>query len=333
MLRHYLQQVVFDWPWLLAALPLLPLLAWWMARRQRGKLVSWRLSAAPPPINPTWRTRLRNLPLWLRWSAIAMLVVAMARPASYRTIELTQGQGIDIVLCLDVSGSMLARDFNPDRLRASIEVARNFVERRKGDSIGLVIFSGQSLSLAPLTTDHNAIMQQLGKIDYGVLADGTAIGTGLASAVDRLRQGNAKSKVVILLTDGENTGGLIDPPTARELAKTFGIKVYTIGVGTTGTAPMPYQTPTGTIMQDEKVSIDEALLQSIAQQTGGQYFRATNKQALQNIYSSIDSLEKTKVETQIFTKRTDKFFPWLTAAIVLLMAELALRWGLLRRFP
>jgi Ca-activated chloride channel homolog len=324
---------VFDWPWMLGFLALLPLGWWYFKKKEARQQTTLLVSASPPAHSPTLRTRLRAIPGIFRWLSIAFLIVALAKPASYRTIELTEGEGIDIVLCLDVSGSMLARDFNPDRLRASVNVARDFVARRKGDRIGLVIFSGQSLSLSPLTSDRKVIMEQLGSVDYGFLSDGTAIGSGLASAVDRLREGDAKSKVVILLTDGENTGGFIDPPTAKELAKTYGIKVYTIGVGTHGMAPMPYQTPTGTVMQEEKVSIDEELLTSIATETGGQYFRATNKQTLENIYNSIDSLEKTKVETQIFTKRTERFFPWLAIAIGLLFLEGLLRFTVFRKFP
>lgn len=281
-----------------------------------------------------WKTKLRNLPLLVRLLALATLTMALAKPAQYRTIEMTEGEGIDIVLCLDVSGSMLARDFTPDRLQASVNVARNFVANRKGDRIGLVIFAGQSLTLCPLTTDRKVVIQQLDAIAYGGLADGTAIGSGLASSVDRLRNGNAKSKVVILLTDGENTGGLIDPPTAKDLAKTFGIKVYTIGVGTIGYAPMPYKTATGTtVMQEEKVSIDEPLLTEIANETGGHYYRATGTKSLDSVYASIDQLEKSKVQTSIFKKRTDEFFPWLMAAIGLLVLEAVLRWFVFKRFP
>lgn len=335
MLKNYFANITFDWPWMLALLALLPLAAVYFFRNEKKNTPSLVLPSVQRIARAgNWKTRLRNLPVCLRLLAMAMLVVALARPAQYRTIEMTEGEGIDIMLCLDVSGSMLARDFTPDRLQASVNVARNFISNRKGDRIGLVIFAGQSLSLCPLTTDLKVVVQQLDAIAYGNLADGTAIGSGLASSVDRLRSGNAKSKVVILLTDGENTGGLIDPATAKELAKTFGVKVYTIGVGTIGTAPMPYKTATGeTVMQQEKVSIDEPLLQEIAKETNGLYFRATNTQALDSVYNSIDMLEKSKVETNVFEKRTDEFFPWVVAAIVLLLAEAALRFTVFRRFP
>lgn len=335
MLRQYLTDITFDWPWMFSLLALLPVLAFFLLKREKKTtpvLVLPNLARITSTQN--WRTLLRKLPVWLRLLALALLIVAMAKPARYQTLEMTEGEGIDIVLCLDVSGSMLARDFTPDRMRASVNVAKNFVENRKGDRIGLVIFAGQSLTLCPLTTDKKAVIQQLNTIEYGSLSDGTAIGSGLASSVDRLRTGTAASKVVILLTDGENTGGLIDPATAREMAKTFGIKVYTIGVGTIGYAPMPYKTVTGqTVMQEEKVSIDEPMLTEIAQQTGGQYFRATNTLALDSVYASIDKLEKTKIETKLFTKRTEAFLPWVLAALALLLLEWVLRHTLFRQFP
>lgn len=335
MLKDYLQNITFDLPWVLALLAALPFVAIYFFRSEKRKTPTFRVpSVQRVGHTRNWRTSLRNLPIIFRLLAMATLIVALARPARYNNIEMTQGEGIDIVLCLDVSGSMLARDFTPDRLQASVNVARNFIQNRKGDKIGLVIFAGQSLSLCPLTTDHKVVIQQLNTIEYGGLADGTAIGSGLASSVDRLRTDTAKSKVVILLTDGENTGGLIDPPTAKELAKTYGIRVYTIGVGTIGYAPMPYKTPGGTtIMQQEKVSIDEPLLTQIANETGGRYFRATDTKTLDSVYASIDMLEKSKVETTIFEKRTEAFFPWVIAAIVLLVLEVALRYTLFRRFP
>lgn len=335
MLREYLHTITFDWPWMLVLLAALPFLAVYCYKTEKQKTPTFLLPSVKRVANTrNWRTMLRNLPVIFRLLALALLVVAMARPARYNKIEMTEGEGIDIVLCLDVSGSMLARDFTPDRLQASINVARNFIKNRKGDRIGLVIFAGQSLTLCPLTTDRNIVIQQLNTIEYGSLADGTAIGSGLASSVDRLRADTAKSKVVILLTDGENTGGLIDPPTAKELAKTFGIRVYTIGVGSIGYAPMPYKTASGTtVMQQEKVSIDEPLLTEIATETGGQYFRATNTKTLDSVYASIDLLEKSKVETTIFEKRTDEFFPWVIAAILVLLVETVLQFTIFKRFP
>lgn len=335
MLRAYFSDIVLDWPWMLALLAALPFIAFYYLRTEKRKTATLVIpSISRVNGRRNWRTSMRNLPLFFRLLALAALIVALARPARYSSIEMTDGDGIDIVLCLDVSGSMLARDFTPDRLQASVNVARNFINNRKGDRIGLVIFAGQSLTLCPLTTDLKVVVQQLNTIEYGALADGTAIGSGLASAVDRLRTGDAKSRVVILLTDGENTGGLIDPPTAKELAKTFGIRVYTIGVGTVGYAPMPYKTTAGTtVMQQEKVSIDEPLLTEIANETGGRYFRATDTQALDSVYASINTLEKSKVETSVFQKRTDAFFPLVMAAIILLLAEALLRYVVFKKFP
>ena len=335
MVKEYFSNITFDWPWMLALLAALPFVAVYYFRTEKRKTPTFRVPSIQRIGNTgNWKTALRNMPVIFRLLALATLIIALAKPASYRNIEITEGEGIDIVLCLDVSGSMLARDFTPDRLQASVNVARNFVNNRKGDRVGLVIFAGQSLTLCPLTTDRRVVVQQLNTIEYGGLADGTAIGSGLASAVDRLRTGTAKSKVVVLLTDGENTGGLIDPPTAKELAKTYGIRVYTIGVGTVGYAPMPYKTTAGTtVIQQEKVSIDEPLLTEIANETGGHYFRATNTKALDSVYASIDTLEKSKVETTIFEKRTDEFYPLVIAAILLLLMEALLRYTVFRMFP
>jgi Ca-activated chloride channel family protein len=334
MLRDYLQHISFDWPWMLALVLLLPGVYMRLRKRNNENTATLLVPALRRiPAAGNWRVKFMPSLLWLRMLALLCMIIALAKPAHYRTIELTRGEGIDIVLCLDVSGSMLARDFVPDRLRASIQVARDFVSRRKGDRIGLVIFAGQSISLSPLTTDHSILLQQLGNIDYGKLADGTAIGSGLASAVDRLKAGDAKSKVVILLTDGEDTGGFIDPVTAKEIAKALGIKVYAIGVGTKGLAPMPYQTPMGIQLREEKVNIDEVLLTNMATETGGRYFRATNVQSLDSVYTTINELETSKVETTVFRKRTDEFFPWVIAALAFLCAEWMLRYAVFKKFP
>jgi len=276
---------------------------------------------------------LRNIPLILRMLALACCIIALARPQQKNDIEISDGQGIDIVLCIDVSGSMLAQDFKPDRLGAAKNVAMDFIDRRKGDRIGLVIFSGESFAMCPLTTDRAVLRTQIEAIENGILLDGTAIGSGLASGVDRLKGSTSKSKVIILMTDGENTGGLIDPQTAKEMAKAFGIRVYTIGVGTKGMAPTPYQTPLGRQVVNEKVSIDEDLLKQIAKETNGQYYRATDNTELQNIYASIDALEKSKVQSTTFRKSTEQFYPWAIAAICLLFLELALRYTVFRKFP
>ncbi|MEO7313500.1 MAG: VWA domain-containing protein [Chitinophagaceae bacterium] len=324
----------FAYPYLLILLALLPVLYWYAKKRERSQTAAILFSDTRKlPMEKTWKLRLRNFPLLLRLLALACCIVALARPQQKNDIEVTEGQGIDIVLCIDVSGSMLAQDFKPDRMGAAKNVALDFIERRKGDRIGLVIFSGESFAMCPLTTDKAVLRNQINSIQNGILTDGTAIGSGLASSVDRLKSSTSKSKVVILLTDGENTGGLIDPQTAKELAKTYGIKVYTIGVGTQGMAPTPYQTPLGVQMVNEKVSIDEVLLKQIAAETKGKYYRATDNAELQNIYSSIDMLEKSKVESTTFRKRTEQFHPWVLAALLLLFVEAGLRLSLLRKFP
>ena len=324
----------FAYPYLLSLLALLPVLFWYAIKKEKTHTAGLLFSDVRKlPIEKTWKVRLRNIPLLFRLLALGCCIIAIARPQLKNDIEITEGQGIDIVLCIDVSGSMLAQDFKPDRMGAAKNVALDFIERRKGDRIGLVIFSGESFAMCPLTTDKAVLRTQIQTIQNGILKDGTAIGSGLASSVDRLKGSTNKSKVIILLTDGENTGGLIDPQTAKELAKTFAIRVYTIGVGTKGMAPTPYQTPLGVQMVNEKVSIDEVLLQQIAKETNGQYYRATDNAELQNIYTSIDKLEKSKVESTTFRKRTEQFHPWVLAALMLVFLELGLRYTVFRKFP
>lgn len=330
MLNRYLEQYEFMWPAMLWLLLLLPLL--WLLPGYKGAAVS--INRLPPAnLGKSWRVSLRRLPFHLKVIGCSLLIVALARPVKYEQITLNDGMGIDVVLCMDVSGSMLAQDFEPNRLAASQQVARRFVAQRPGDRIGLVIFSGQSFTLCPVTHDHAALLQQLDQVNYGLLADGTSIGSGLASAVERLRTSPAKSKVVVLLTDGEDTGGKIDPTTAKRLAASFGIKVYTIGVGTTGYAKVPYKTAMGTtVVEQEKVSIDEDLLRAIAAETGGQYFRATSTATLEGIYDAINSLEKSAVVTSTFRKRHEGMVHWLLAAIGVLALAWLLQQTVLRSF-
>ena len=281
----------------------------------------------------TIKNILQQLPFVLRLLAIVCIIIALARPQSKFDEQLTEGEGIDIILCIDVSGSMTAQDFTPNRMEAAKNVASDFVDARISDRIGIVIFAGESFTQCPLTTDHFVLKSQIQLIRNGLLEDGTAIGSGLATSVDRLRDSKSKSKVIILLTDGVNNGGLIDPSTAREIAKTFNIKVYTIGVGTDGFAPTPVSTPMGIVMQNEKVNIDEKLLKNIADETGGRYFRATDNQSLQNIYTHIDQLERSKVEVTTFHRFTEKFYPFIFGALFFLFIELLLRFTLLKKFP
>lgn len=335
MLANLFQHISFEWPWVLGLLALLPLVGWRIFSSTGQNIPKLKVGEMSPLARGyNLKTYLRNLPVIFRFLAMAFLILALARPVKKEIIELNSGKGIEIVLCMDVSGSMLAQDFKPNRLEASKQVARDFIGQRKGDKIGLVIFSGQSITLCPVTSDHNALLLQLNNSYYGILSDGTSIGSGLASAVERLRLGNSPSKIVVLLTDGEDTGGKIDPATAKEIAKAYGIKVYTIGMGTEGYAQIPLQNPGGgTVLEKEKVSIDETLLKEISGETGGQYYRAKNSADLNKIYAAIDTLEKSDIHTTIFNKKHEAFLPFLLIALVLLLLEGLLANTWLRRFP
>ena len=276
------------------------------------------------------------LRLVLRAAAFALLVVALARPQDVERLSHTNTEGIDIMLAIDVSGSMLARDFRPDRITAAKEVAGSFIADRYGDRIGLVAFAGEAFTQSPLTTDQGTLQTLLSRIRSGLIEDGTAIGNGLATAINRLRESEAKSKVIILLTDGVNNHGEIAPLTAAEIAKAQGIRVYTIGVGTEGMAPYPavdiYGTPTGgTVMA--KVEIDEKTLRSIAEMTGGEYFRATDKAKLKAIYDQINQLEKSKVEVTEHVTYHEQYLLWALAGLLLLFAEFLFANLVLKRIP
>lgn len=269
---------------------------------------------------------LRFVPLTIRVLALSVFVFALARPQSSSSWQNVNTEGIDIVIALDISGSMLAEDFKPNRLEASKNVAANFIKNRPNDRIGLVVYSGESFTQCPLTTDHSVLVNLFAEIKNGMIEDGTAIGMGLATAVNRLKESDAKSKVVILLTDGYNTAGEIPPITAAEIAKKFGVRVYTIGVGTNGYAPYPFKTQFGgTIYQDVEVKIDEETLKSIASTTGANYFRATDNKSLEEIYAEIDLLEKSKINVTEFKKRKEEFLPWLLLGFSLLLLEYLLR--------
>ncbi len=291
------------------------------------------MSTLTVPGLQNWKSTFVHLPFIFRLFSIACLIIALARPQTELRQELAEGKGIDIILCIDVSGSMTAQDFTPNRLEAAKKVATDFVNRRLTDRIGVVIFSGESFTQCPLTTDHSVLVNAISNIRNGLLEDGTAIGSGLSTSVDRLRSANSPSKVVLLLTDGENNGGLIDPQTAKEIARTFSVRVYTIGVGSDGYAPKPIQTPLGVVMEREKVSIDEKLLTEIAIQTGGRYFRAKDNEGLAEIYSNIDLLEKTPVSLISSVRKQDKFFPFAAAALFFLFIEMLLRLTVFRKFP
>ena len=316
--------ITFAQPYWFALLLGLPFLIYWERKKARPAL---RVSIFNASQNPaSWRTTWQPRLIALRYLAYALFIVALARPQHINQWQTINSEGIDIVLSMDISGSMLAEDFQPNRLEAAKKLAAEFTQQRIGDRLGLVIFSGESFSQCPLTTDRRIMQEQLQQLRSGLLEDGTAIGMGLATAVDRLRQQKTASKIIVLLTDGVNNAGLIDPLTALELAKAYGIKVYTIGVGSEGEAPIPVTDEFGqTQMRTMPVQIDEALLQKIATETGGKYFRATNNQTLKNVYNDIDRLEKTPIEAKSYRQQQERFHPWLLAALLLILLEFILR--------
>lgn len=282
----------------------------------------------------TWRYWLRHLPFVLRLAAFALMTVALARPQGVEQQSKINAEGIDIMLALDISGSMLARDFQPDRLTAAKEVAGNFISDRQGDRIGLAVFAGEAFTQSPLTTDKSTLQTLLARVRSGVIEDGTAIGNGLATALNRLRESEAKSKVVILLTDGVNNRGEISPLMAADIAADMGIKVYTIGVGKRGKAPYPAIDMFGNMTyQMMEVEIDEETLSEIASRTGGKYFRATDKQKLKAIYDEINQMEKSKVEITDLTIYHEQWVPLLLLALALLLAEMLFAQIILKRIP
>ena len=282
---------------------------------------------------PTIKQKLRHIPYLLKVIAAALLIIAIARPQSSINWEESTTEGIDIVLAMDISGSMLAQDLKPDRLEASKNVAIDFISKRKNDRVGLIIFAGESFTQCPLTTDHNVLINLFKDVKSGMVDDGTAVGMGLATAVNRLKTSKAISKVIILLTDGVNNSGTIPPLTSAEIAKKFGIRVYTIGVGTEGFAPYPFKTPFGTQYQEVEVKIDEQTLQDIATITDGKYFRATNNKSLKEIYKDIDTLEKSKIEVAKFHKHSEEFLPFALWALSLLFISFILQITFLRQIP
>lgn len=326
------QHLSFAQPLYFLFLLLLPMLIWWQFSRKTLQQPNFRLTslAGVKGLKPTLRVRLRPVLIVLRSIAFVALVVALARPQSSNISESVDSDGIDIVLSVDVSGSMMAEDLKPNRIEAAKQVANDFVDKRANDRIGLVIFSGESFTQCPITIDHNIVKEQIDAMKSGMLQDGTAIGMGLATAVDRLRNSKAKSKIIILLTDGVNNTGLIDPSTALEIAKAYKLRVYCIGVGSRGEAPYPVQTPMGIQKQMVPVEIDEALLKNIATQTGGKYFRATSNNSLASVYKEIDQLEKSKVEVSSFKHFTDLFLPFALLALFCFALEMLLRYTLFR---
>ena len=333
MLFDYFDNISFGHPWFFSFLALIPILILWYVKKNDQQQGSILISDSSAGGLSSWKTVFRHLPFGLRLFTIVFVVIALARPQAKYEEQNIEGEGVDIVLCIDVSGSMTSQDLKPNRLEAAKNVAIDFVNKRLTDRIGIVIFSGESFTQCPLTTDHGVLITAIQNIRNGLLEDGTAIGSGLGTSVDRLRTSKSKSKAIILLTDGENNGGLIDPETAKEIAKAFSIKVYTIGVGTDGYAPQPVNTPMGIVMQNGKVSIDEKLLKEIAVETGGKYFRAKDTEGLTGIYDEINGLEKSKVEITTLTRYTEKFFPFIMAALAFIFLEVLLRFTVFKKFP
>lgn len=315
---------------------LIPLVVYYIYRTRRGGVaitVSTTDSVKNAP--KTVRYFLRHIPFVLRLASLSLIIVAMARPQSAEHYTNTTTEGIDIVLAVDVSTSMLARDFLPDRLNVAKEVASEFISDRTGDRIGLVVFAGEAFTQSPLTTDQSSLQTMLGRVRSGLIDDGTAIGNGLATSINRLRESDAKSKVVILLTDGVNNRGEISPLTAAQIAKDMGIKVYTIGIGRRGTAPYPVFDEKGREVNivNMKVEIDEKILRDIATSTGGEYFRATDKQSLQAIYEQINTLEKSTVEITERTTLHEEYLVYVLWALVALVLEFIINRVILRRIP
>ena len=276
---------------------------------------------------------IRHLPFAFRILAVVMIIIAMARPRSSQEMDRVDTEGIDIMLTMDVSTSMLARDFKPDRISAAKDIAIEFISQRPSDRIGIVVFAGESYTQCPLTTDRATLINLMKEVQTDLIADGTAIGNGLATAVARLKDSNAKSRVVILLTDGVNNRGEITPQTAAEIAKTYGVRVYTIGVGAMGTAPYPVMTPWGVDVQNVRVEIDEELLSEIAETTGGRYFRATDNTKLMEIYSEINKMEKDRTTIDSFPVYKELFGRYAFIALLALMLELVLKLFVIRRLP
>lgn len=325
--------MTLKYPWMLSFFILYVPLIWWYLKKNRNSTPSIGMSSlsAMASMPRSWKEYVMKFNFILKLLAIAALIVALARPQTFDSKRTSRVEGTDIVLALDISGSMASKDFQPSRFEAAKDVAVKFVNQRENDNMGLVVFAGESLSLMPLTYDRAALINAIGNVELGDLNDGTAIGDGLASAVNRLVSGKAKSKSIILLTDGTNNAGEVPPSTAAQIAKQNGIKVYTIGVGTNGTIQItdPYGFSTTTL----ETKIDEPSLKNIADITGGKFFRAKDEKMLQKVFREIDSLEKTKLDVENFTRTDEAFFPWILAACICYLLSMTLRYTVLRRVP
>ncbi len=327
--------ITFANPWCLLLLLIIPaIIAYYVYNRKRLTAeIRFSSTKVFQEMPKNYKHYLRYLPLALHMLALAALIIAIARPQKSDSWSNQTTEGIDIVMSVDISSSMLAEDLKPNRLRAAKKVATEFISSRRNDNIGLVVFAGESFTQCPLTINHAELINLLNGIESGMIEDGTAIGSGLATAVNRIKDSKAKSKVIILLTDGSNNRGQIAPSTAGEIAKSFGIRVYTIGVGTRGMAPYPFQTPYGVQYQDVEVDIDEESLKNIAETTGGEYFRATDTKSLSSIYREIDKLEKTKIEVKEFSKKEELYHWFVLVLVVCLIGEITLRNTVFKSIP
>jgi Ca-activated chloride channel family protein len=321
-----------EYLWLLLLLP--AVIAWyWYRLRHYSVPLQMSSTAVFRKYTPGWKHYVRYGLFALRMLVVTLLILTLARPQTNMNRQDISVEGIDIMLATDISSTMLAEDLRPNRLEAAKEVAVEFINSRPDDRIGLVVFSGESFTQCPLTSNHAMLINLYKEIGFGMIDDGTAIGDGLATAVNRLKESKAKSKVIILLTDGINNMGSIDPQSAAEIAELYGIRIYTIGAGTMGTALMPVRTQFGTQYQRMEVQIDEALLKKISALTNGKYFRATNKQKLEEVYKEIDRLEKSKIDVTEFSRKKEEFLPFVILAMLLLTLEFIVRFAVLKLVP
>lgn len=334
-MREYWSHITFASPWVLGLL-ILPLafVAWSLLRgKQLYPTLRLPILEGVRSHSRPVRGFIKKYLFVLRAIGMVFFVIALARPQTSFSEEEVSTEGIDVIIALDVSSSMLAADFQPNRLQAAKEKALEFIESRPNDRMGLVVFAGESFTQCPLTIDHVVVEKMLAEVKNGLIEDGTAIGMGLATSVIRLRDSETASKVVILLTDGVNNAGFVDPLTAVEAANEYNVRVYTIGVGKKGTAPFPVQTMTGVQYRNMEVEIDEDLLKQIAQSTGGKYFRAIDNEALGQVYDEIDRLEKSRIQVSRFTRKTEKFHLFLLIGGILFLLELLLRYTFVRSIP
>lgn len=319
--------------WLL--LLIVPLTVWYILKQKKAHATMALSSAMPFATLPkSWKCIVRHFLFVLRMATLACLIIVMARPQQRDSWRTTSTEGTDIVLAIDVSSSMMARDFSPDRFEAAKKVAAKFIAGRESDNIGIVVFAGESLTGVPMTVDRTQLLQYLQNLSMNVLEDGTAIGDGIATSLNRLKEGKAKSKSIILLTDGSNNTGVVTPLDATRVAQELGVKIYTIGIGTNGEAPSPMLNEFGhMVFVPQKVVIDEATLRTVAESTGGKYFRATGNKVLQEIFEEIDALEKTQMDVRHFSHTEDNYMIWAWLAFAFFALELLLRYTVVRTMP